>query len=77
MGCWEYDEGNGWKTHFVVHTGSCAVRAGSRSIPDLVIPSTGDHSAGTELGGSLQDRQKQVHPSAVTKINYLPMAADY
>ena len=32
MGCWEYDEGNGWKTDFVVHTGSCAVRAGSRSI---------------------------------------------
>jgi hypothetical protein len=60
----------------VLHAHSCAVRPGSGAIPDLGIPPTGDHPAGTGPGRSLQDRQKPAHPSSVSKINYVRIAAD-
>ena len=60
----------------MLHAHSCAVRPGSGAIPDLGIPPTGDHPAGTEPGRSLQDRQKPAHPSSVSKINYVRIAAD-
>ena len=60
----------------MLHADSCAVRPGSGAIPDLGIPPTGDHPAGTEPGRSLQDRQKPAPPSSVSKINYVRIAAD-
>jgi hypothetical protein len=60
----------------VLHAHSCTVRPGSGAIPNLGIPPTGDHPAGTEPGRSLQDRQKPAHPSSVSKINYVRRAAD-
>ena len=60
----------------MLHAHSCDVRPGSGPIPDLGIPPTGDHPAGTEPGRSLQDRQKPAHRSSVSKINYVRIAAD-
>ena len=60
----------------MLHAHSCAVRPGSGAIPDLGTPPTGDHPADTEPSRSLQDRQKPAHPSSVSKINYVRIAAD-
>ena len=59
----------------VLHAHSCAVRP-VPSHPRSRHPPTGDHPAGTELGRSLQDRQKPAHLSSVSKINYVRIAAD-
>ena len=61
---------------FLCSTPTLAPYARFRAIPDLGIPPTGDHPAGTEPGRSLQDRQKPAHPSSVSKINYVRIAAD-
>jgi hypothetical protein len=57
----------------VLHAHSCVVRPGSGAIPDLGIPPTGDHPAGTEPGRSLS-RSTEASPPQLGEQDQLRAA---